>query len=306
MKYDGKVAIVTGGGAGLGRIYCLDFAKRGAKVVVNDMNAKAANAVVDEIKAAGGEAHPDTNSVVDGDKVVGTALEKYGAVHIIINNAGILRDVSFMKQTPEQFDLVLKVHLYGTRNICKAAWKTMVSQKYGRIVNVTSVNGLYGQFGQSNYSAAKMGIVGFSKTLALEGAKKNIKVNVVAPGAGTAMTATVMPKNIVEAWKPDLVAPIVSFLVHEDCPISGEVFESGGGWVAQVKWKRTQGHYFDIDGKFGPEEIKASWDKITDFKDADFPEDTAQDMNPMKNKQLTQIIAKMQAKMKAAKAKAKL
>lgn len=299
MKYDGKVAIVTGAGAGLGKIYAHTLAARGAKVVVNDMNAQAANAVVDEIKAKGGEAVANTNSVVDGEKVVATALETYGTVHIIINNAGILRDVSFMKQTPEQWDLVLKVHLYGTKAICKAAWKTMIAQKYGRIVNVTSVNGLYGQFGQSNYSAAKMGIVGFSKTLALEGAKKNVKCNVVAPGAGTAMTATVMPKNLVEAWSPDLVAPIVNYLSHEDCAPNGEVFESGGGWVAQVKWKRTQGHYFDVDAKFGPEEIKAQWSKITDFEGADFPEDTAQDMNPMKNKQLKQIIAKLQAKAKA-------
>lgn len=310
MNFNDKVAIVTGAGAGLGRLYALTLAGRGAKVLVNDMNATAAHAVVEEIKGAGGVAAADTNSVVDGEKVVATCLATFGTVHIIINNAGILRDVSFSKQSPEQWDLVLKVHLHGTRNMCKAAWKTMSQQKYGRIVNVTSVNGLYGQFGQSNYSAAKMGIVGFSKTLAIEGAKKNIKCNVIAPGAGTAMTATIMPKAMCDAWSPDLVAPIVTFLSHADCPVSGEVFESGGGWVAQVKWKRTQGHYFDVDSKFGPEEIKAQWSKITNFDGADFPEDTAQDKNPMKNKQLKQIIAKIQADAKAAKvakaAKAKL
>jgi multifunctional beta-oxidation protein len=305
MKYDGKVALITGAGAGLGRIYALFFAARGAKVVVNDMNAKMGQSVVDEITKAGGVACLDNNNVVDGDKVVATALKNFGAVHIIVNNAGVLRDVGFAKQTPEQFDLVVKVHLYGTRNICKAAWAGMCAQKYGRIINVTSVNGLYGQFGQSNYSAAKMGITGFSKTLSLEGAKKNIKVNVLAPGAGTAMTATVMPKNIVDAWKPDLVLPIVAFLGHEECPTTGSIFESGGGWVAQVKWLRTQGHYFDVDATFGPEEIKAEWAKITDWKGADFPDDTAQDMNPMNNKQLKQIIAKIGKQAIAAKAAAK-
>lgn len=293
MNYNGKVAVITGAGAGLGRIYAIFFAGRGAKVVVNDMNPKAANAVVAEIKAAGGEATADTNSVVDGDKVIATAVKAYGTVHILVNNAGVLRDVSFSKQTPEQWDLVVKVHLYGTKATVKAAWPIMNKQKYGRIVNVTSVNGLYGQFGQSNYSAAKMGIVGFSKTIALEGAKKNIKCNVIAPGAGTAMTATVMPKNIVEAWKPDLVVPIVAFLSHDECPCTGSIFESGGGWVAQVKWKRTQGHYFDVDAPFGPEQIKADWKKITSWEGSDFPDDTAQDMNPMNNKQLKQIIAKL-------------
>lgn len=301
LRYDDKVAIVTGAGAGLGRIYAIEFAKRGAKVVVNDMNADAANAVVKEITDMGGAAAASICSVVDGDKVVATALEKFGGVHIIVNNAGILRDVSFSKQTAEQFDLVLKVHLYGSRNIIKAAWKTMLDQKYGRIINITSVNGLYGQFGQTNYSAAKAGIAGMSKSLAMEGKKKNIKVNVVAPGAGTAMTATIMPKAMCDAWKPELVAPVVCFLAHEDCPVSGEIFESGGGWIGQVKYQRTQGHYFPLDGSFSVENVKESWDKVTDWKDCDFPEDPKY-ANPMANKQLKQIMEQMQK----SKPKAKL
>lgn len=256
------------------------------------MNPKSANAVVDEITAKGGIAAADTNNVIDGDKVVATCVEKFGTVHIIINNAGVLRDVSFAKQTAEQWDLVVKVHLYGSKAMCKAAWKIMSQQKYGRIINITSVNGLYGQFGQSNYSAAKMGIIGLSKTLAMEGSRKNIKVNVVAPGAGTAMTATVMKKEWVDAWKPEYVAPIVAFLAHEECPCSGSIFESGGGWVAQVKWKRTQGKYFDVGTAFGPEQIKQEWNNITDWTDADFPDDTH--LDPTKNKQLKQIIAGMQ------------
>lgn len=303
LSYDGKVAIVTGGGAGLGRMYAMDLAARGAKVVVNDMNPKSANAVVDEIKALGGEAAADTHSVVEGEKVVASAVAAFGTVHIIVNNAGVLRDVSFAKQTREQWDIVLNVHLGGTMAMCKAAWKIMNTQKYGRIVNVTSVNGLYGQFGQSNYSAAKMGIVGFSKTLAMEGKKNNIKVNVVAPGAGTAMTATVMPKQIVDAWKPEYVSPIVQFLCHESCPKSGSIFESGGGWCAEVKWSRTPGHYFDVDTGFKVEDIAANFDKITSFEGSDFPDDThlASGRNPMLNKQLKQIIAKMQAAGKKSK-----
>jgi NAD(P)-dependent dehydrogenase (short-subunit alcohol dehydrogenase family) len=228
-------------------------------------------------------------------------VKAFGTVHIIVNNAGILRDTSFVKQTPEQWDIVLKVHLYGTRNICKAAWPLMNKQKYGRIVNVTSVNGLYGQFGQSNYSSAKMGLVGFTKTLALEGKKKDIKVNIIAPGAGTAMTATIMPKNICDAWKPELVTPIVAYLTHDECPVTGSIFESGGGWVAQVKLMRTKGHYFDVDATFGPEEVKASWSKINDWTGAEFPDDDAQDPNPLNNRQLKQIIAKIQAKKPTAK-----
>lgn len=263
--------------------------------MVNDMNAEAANKVVEEIKAAGGHAVAETHSVVEGDKIVAACLEALGGLHIIINNAGILRDVSFAKMTFEQWDLVLKVHLYGTMSVCKAAWKTLNEQKYGRIVNVTSVNGLYGAFGQANYSSAKLGIVGLSKTLALEGAKNNIKVNVLAPGAGTAMTATIMPKQFVDAWKPDYVAPILAFLCHEEVPCTGSIFESGGGWVAEVRWKRTQGVYFDLDKPFGPEEIKSQFAKIRATDDMDFPEDTQHDKDPRKNKQLKQIIAKLQA-----------
>jgi NAD(P)-dependent dehydrogenase (short-subunit alcohol dehydrogenase family) len=295
LRYDGKVALVTGAGAGLGRLYALTLAARGAKVMVNDMNAEAAKKVVDEIKAAGGHAVAETHSVVEGDKIVAACLEALGGIHIIVNNAGILRDVSFAKMTFEQWDVVLKVHLYGTMSVCKAAWKTLNEQKYGRIVNVTSVNGLYGAFGQANYSSAKLGIVGLSKTLALEGAKSNIKVNVLAPGAGTAMTATVMPKQFVDAWKPDYVAPILAFLCHEEVPCTGSIFESGGGWVAEVRWKRTQGVYFDLDKPFGPEDIKAQFNKIRATEDMDFPEDTQHDKDPRKNKQLKQIIAKLQA-----------
>jgi len=295
MNYNGKVALITGAGAGIGRLYALTLGQRGAKIVVNDMNKEAADAVVAELKALGAEAGADYNSVVDGEKVVETCVALFGTVHIIVNNAGVLRDVGFHRMTPEQWEIVIKVHLYGTYGICRAAWSHMREQKYGRIVNITSVNGLYGQRGQANYSAAKGGIVGFSKTLAKEGATKNIKVNVVAPGAGTAMTRSVLPAEICDMWKPEFVAPLIGFLCHEECPCTGDIFESGGGFTAQVKWKRTQGVYFDIDKPFGPEEVREKWAQITDWEGSDFPDDEKmkEESDPMANKQIKQIIARM-------------
>ena len=208
------------------------------------MSQEAADGVVAEIKAAGGEAVGNYDDVRNGEKVIATAVEAFGTVHIVVNNAGILRDVSFHRMSPEEFDIVVQVHLYGCFAMCRAAWPLMRDQEYGRIVNITSVNGLYGQFGQANYAAAKSGIVGFSKTLAQEGEKRNIKCNVVAPGAGTAMTATVMPEHMVAAWKPDYVAPIIGYLASEEAECSGSIFEAAGGWFGQVKWMRTQGAFF--------------------------------------------------------------
>ena len=296
IEYDGQVAIVTGAGAGLGRLYAVLLAGRGAKVIVNDMNPEAADGVVAEIKAAGGKATADYHSVVEGDAVVATAVDAYGSVHIIVNNAGILRDTSFQRMKPEEFDIVVQVHLYGTFAICRAAWPIMREQEYGRIVNITSVNGLYGQFGQANYSAAKSGIVGFSKTLAQEGEKRNIKCNVVAPGAGTAMTATVMPEHLVAAWKPDYVAPMIAMLASEDVPCSGSIFEAAGGWFGQVKWMRTQGAFFDItdweNHPFTPEDVRDRFDEITDWTDAVFPDDVkgSGEIEP----QMQQVLATLQ------------
>lgn len=272
LRFDDRVAIITGSGAGLGRAYALLFASRGAKVVVNDFSKDAADKVVAEIKAAGGVAVPNYNSVTDGDKVVATAIENFGRVDIVVNNAGILRDTSFVKMTQDKWNAVLNTHLQGTFAVTHAAWPHMRKQKYGRVILVTSVNGLYGQFGQTNYSSAKSAMVGFGKSLAKEGAKLNIKVNVVAPGAGSAMTATVMPEEMVAKWKPDYVAPTVAFLCHEDVPCTGCVFESGGGWTAQVKFTRSYGHFFDLNKTISPEDVKAKWSAITDFSEATDPE----------------------------------
>ncbi|CAG8692856.1 8255_t:CDS:2, partial [Ambispora leptoticha] len=271
IKFDGKVVIVTGAGAGLGRAYAHLFSRLGASVVVNDVGTKdgrkAADIVVEEIKKLGGKAAANYDSVEDGEKVVATAIKSFGKVDVIVNNAGILRDKSFAKMTDNDWDLVQRVHLRGTYKVTKAAWPYFSKQKYGRIINTCSAVGLYGNFGQANYSTAKLGILGFSNTIALEGAKNNIIVNTIAPNAGTAMTATVWPPEMVEAFKSDYVAPFVAFLASENVPSSGLVFEVGGGWVAQVRWQRAGGVGFPVSKPLQPEDIASNWETITNFDD---------------------------------------
>lgn len=288
LRFDGKVAIVTGAGNGLGRIYALSFAARGAKVVVNDLGGSAngagadtrpAQKVVEEIQAAGGIAVPNYDSVVEGEKIVQTAMDNFGRVDILINNAGILRDTSFAKMTDKDWDLIYQVHLKGTYKVTRAAWDVMRSQRYGRIVNVTSAAGIYGNFGQANYSAMKLGILGLSNTLAREGESRDIHVNTIAPLAGSRMTETVMPANMVEALKPDYVAPLVLYLTHEDTEETGGLFEVGAGWMAKLRWQRAKGQAFDVTtGTVTPEGIAEQFDKITDFEDGDFPDSTTASM----------------------------
>ena len=247
IRFDGKVAIVTGAGNGLGRQYALLLASRGAKVVVNDLggsvkgenqaNAKhAADVVVDEIKAAGGVAVANKDSVEFGDKIVKTAVDAFGTVDIVINNAGILRDVSFQKMSELDWDLIMKVHLKGSFSVSRAAWNIMREKNYGRIVNTGSSAGIFGSFGQVNYSTAKLGLWGFTQSLAKEGAKRNIRVNCIAPLAGTRMTETVMPAEVVSALKPDFVAPFVSWLCSDQCEETGGLYEVGAGFIAKQRW----------------------------------------------------------------------
>jgi len=289
LRYDGKVAIVTGAGNGLGKTYALLLGSRGAKVVVNDLGGstsgegashRAADVVVDEIKKAGGQAVANYDSVEFGEKIVKSALDTWGRVDIIINNAGILRDKSFLKMTQQDWDLIYTVHLKGTYSLCKAAWETMRNQGYGRIVNVASAAGIYGNTGQANYSAAKLGIVGLTNTLAREGASKNIKVNTIAPLAGSRMTATVMPEEMLNALKPEYVAPVVAFLCHESCEDSGGLFEMGAGWVAKLKWARAKGATMPV-GDASPESVKKMWSKVVEFSDPDYPESTQDTFPPV-------------------------
>lgn len=261
--YDGRVVVVTGAGSGLGRSYALEFGRLGAKVVVNDTNAAASAKVVQEIIEEEGEAVANCDSVENGDLIIATALNRFGRIDALINNAGILRDKSFSRMTEADWESVLRVHLLGTFRCTKAAWPYFVRQTCGRVVNITSGSGLYGNFGQANYAAAKMAVVGFSKSVALEGARKNIHVNVVSPLADTQMTKDILPADVRDMFRPALVAPLVAFLAHPDCQVNGEVVEAGGGWMAQVRWQRSGGTVLDPGSTAA--DVDRAWPNVTDF-----------------------------------------
>jgi len=272
LGFDGKVAIITGAGGGLGRQHALLLASRGALVVVNDLGGAvdgsgsdkgAAERVVDEIKALGGDAVADANSVSTpegGKAIVQTAVDAYGTVDIVINNAGILRDKAFHNMEPDLLNPVLDVHLKGAFYVTQPAWQIMREKGYGRIISTSSAAGVFGNFGQTNYGAAKMGLVGFTRVLAVEGARFNIKANAIAPLALTRMTETMMGA-LGDKLDPGLVSPIVTYLAHDECPVSGQVFSVGGGRVAHVFIGETKG-YFNPDLK--PEDLRDHWDVVTD------------------------------------------
>lgn len=275
LRFDGRVVIVTGAGNGLGRSHALDFARRGAKVVVNDLgggihgggaSASVAQGVVDKIRSLGGEAVANTDSVEHGGRIVETAMDAFGAVDVVVNNAGVLRDASFAKMTDDDWDIIYRVHLFGAYSVTKAAWPHMREASYGRVIMTTSVAGVYGNFGQANYAAAKLGLFGLAQTLAIEGASRNILCNTVAPTAGSRLTETVLPKEVTEALKPGYVTPAVVLLSHETCAVSGKLFEVGGGWVSQTRWEQTQGVFFQDD--FSAEDLAVRWDEATNFENA--------------------------------------
>ena len=277
FRFDGKVAVVTGAGGGLGRTHALLFAARGAKVVVNDLGgsflgegagSEPADKVVEEIKALGGEATANYDSVEDGDAIIQTALDKYGRVNIVVNNAGILRDVSFHKMTDEDWDKIFSVHVQGAYAVTKAVWPVMREQQYGRIVMTSSASGIYGNFGQANYAAAKMAVIGLGQTLAIEGRKRNILVNVIAPIAGSRMTETIMPKDLCEKLKPEYVSPLVGYLCSDRCTTNGATFEVGAGCVFRVRWTRSRGAAMAVEQGVTIEDVATSWDKINDMTDA--------------------------------------
>jgi len=272
IRYDGQVAIVTGAGNGLGRSHAIQLAARGAKVVVNDLGgtvdgsgggSTASKAVVAEIEAAGGEAMAHGANVADFEQVqdmVAKTMERWGRVDILVNNAGILRDKSFGKGSLEDFKLVLDVHLMGSVNCTKAVWEIMREQNYGRIVVTTSSSGLYGNFGQANYGSAKMGVIGMMNTLAQEGAKNNVKVNALAPTAGTRMTEGLIPDQAFALMTPETVTPAVLYLVSQDAP-TRVILAAGAGGYAVAKIVETDGIYLD-DADQTPEAIAEHWDAI--------------------------------------------
>jgi NAD(P)-dependent dehydrogenase (short-subunit alcohol dehydrogenase family)/acyl dehydratase len=290
LRFDGRVAIVTGAGGGLGRQHALTLASLGAKVVVNDLggradgqgqSSRAADFVVAEIRDAGGEAVADYHSVEQGEAIVQTALDAFGTVDIVINNAGILRDVSFVKMTEQDWELVLKVHLNGSKSVSHAAWPIMRAKGYGRIVMTTSAAGIYGNFGQANYCAAKLGILGLANCLAEEGRSKNILVNTIAPLAASRLTETVMPADLLELLKPEAVSPLVAWLCHEDCNETKGLFEVGAGYIGKLRWQRSAGHHFHPNRPFDIDQVAKNWQKMTDFSEPYYPTTTTESIMPI-------------------------
>ena len=274
IDFSDRVAIITGAGGGLGRAYALALAERGAKVVVNDLGgdvhgeggtASAAQLVVDEITAAGGQAMVDGHDITDEaavQKMVAGVIDTWGRVDILINNAGILRDKSFAKMDTADFRKVVEVHLMGSVNCTKAVWPHMVEAGYGRILMTTSTSGIYGNFGQANYAAAKSGLVGLMNVLAIEGAKKNIKVNSIAPTAATRMTEDLLPQQVLDIMGPDTIAPGALFMVSEDAPTK-TILGAGAGVFAVSQMVETRGVYLP-EGARTPEVVAERWNEIAD------------------------------------------
>ena len=274
IRFDGKVAIVTGAGGGLGRQHALELARRGAKVVVNDLGGSmdgsgggsdAANKVVEEIKALGGEAIANGSSVTDDAGValmVQHAMDAWGRIDVLVANAGVLRDKTFSKMEIADFEFVLGVHLLGTVKPAKAVWEIMRQQNYGRIVVTTSSTGLHGNFGQSNYGAAKLGVIGFMKTLSVEGQKNNIHVNAICPVAATRMTEGILPPEMMAKLNPAYVTPGVMYLASEEAPMNA-ILVAGAGVFSLARVYETEGVYLG-EGGLSAEEVRDNWAKIGD------------------------------------------
>jgi NAD(P)-dependent dehydrogenase (short-subunit alcohol dehydrogenase family) len=276
IRFDNRVAIVTGAGNGLGRAHALLLASRGAKVVVNDPGGAvdgkggghaAADKVVDEIKKAGGQAVANYDSVADAKaaaNIVKTAVNSFGTVDIVVNNAGVLRDKTFHNMTVEDFDFVVKVHFLGTAYVTRAAWPILRAKAYGRMVVTSSNSGIYGNFGQSNYAGAKLAVVGFMNALRLEGQKYNIMVNALAPVAGTRMTESLMTPEVLEKLRPEYVSPMVAYLCSEQCQRTGEIWSAGAGYFARIEYREAPG--VRIQGRAPTiEDVEGNIDKIADL-----------------------------------------
>jgi NAD(P)-dependent dehydrogenase (short-subunit alcohol dehydrogenase family) len=278
-----RVIVVTGAGGGLGREYALTLAREGASVVVNDLGgardgtgagSAMADHVVTEIKEAGGRAVANYDSVAETEgaqNIIKTALDEFGKIDGVVSNAGILRDGTFHKMTFENWDAVLKVHLYGGYNVIRAAWPHFREQSFGRVVVATSTSGLFGNFGQANYGAAKLGLVGLINTLAQEGAKYNIKTNALAPIAATRMTEDILPPEVLQNLTPEFVAPVVSYLCTEEVPDTGSIFIVGGGKVQRAALFQNEGVTFKSPPSV--DDVAAHWTEIDDLsaaRQADF------------------------------------
>lgn len=290
IRLDEKVVIVTGAGGGLGRAHALLFARHCARVVVNDLggsthgegaSASAADRVVAEIREAGGTAVASHDSVTDGERIVQQALDTFGRVDVLVNNAGILRDKTFHKMEDSDWDQVYRVHVEGAYKLTRAAWPHLREQNAGRVIFTSSTSGIYGNFGQANYGMAKLGLYGLTRTLALEGRKHGILVNAIAPTGGTRMTEGLIPPQVFEQLKPELISPLVVYLGSDRCQDTGGLYEVGGGWVGKVRWERSLGVGFDPRQGMSVEDIAASWDAIGDFEGAVHPQDSLEALQQM-------------------------
>lgn len=269
-EFAGQVAIVAGGGAGIGREYCLGLAREGASVLVAGRGESAAQTAAD-IKAEGLIAQACIADVREGERIFQAAMEAFGKVDILIVNAGILRDRTFLKMNDEEWNEVLDIHLNGTRNCARAVWPHMMERGSGRILLTVTSGVIYGNYGQANYVAAKNGILGLSYTLAIEGARNGIKVNAFAPVATSALTESVFTPELHAALPQAAVAPFALALVHPDCPENGSLIEAGGGWASKVRWQRSGGRRF-AEGERSVANVLAHWDDVARFDErADFP-----------------------------------
>ena len=287
INFENKTVVVTGAGNGLGKAYALEFANRGANVVVNDIGGSVtgdgsenapADVVVEEINSSGGSAVANYDSVATkqgGESIIESALSNFGSVDAVVNNAGILRDKSFAKMEEDDLNAIIDVHLKGTFFVCQRAFIQMKEQGYGRFVNVSSPSGLFGNFGQLNYGAAKMGIVGLTNVLAIEGAKYNIKANVIAPNAATRMTETLFGEDMSKLLTVDNITPLVVYLASEQCEITHEIFSAGGGRFARIGISTDVG-YFNATAK--AEDIFANIDEIRDLSNSIYPTSLADEL----------------------------
>lgn len=290
ISFEGQVALVTGAGNGLGRAYALDLAKRGAKVVVNDLggdpsgqgeNASAAQKVVDEIKAAGGDAaanHDSVSSYDGGFNMVKTAIDNFGRLDVVICNAGILRDTAFHNMSEEDWDKIFAVHIKGSFTVLRAAWPVFRQQAYGRVILTTSSSGIYGQFGQANYGSAKTAMLGLMNVLKQEGVKYNVNVNTIAPVAGTRLTQTVMPQEMVDKLVPEMVVPAVTYMVSKECTDSGLIIEAGAGNFNRAAIVKGPGIRPGMDVLKSAEWCQENWPAITSLEGAEPQWRTGQSM----------------------------
>jgi multifunctional beta-oxidation protein len=276
-SFKGYTVIITGAGNGLGASYARYFAKLGGNVVVNDISSEAAQKVADEVTQLGGKGVAAVFSAEEADKIVKVAVDTFGGVHALINNAGILRDKAFVNMTPELFDSVMNIHVRGSWKMAKAVWPIMHAQNYGRIVNTASPNGIVGAHGQANYGTAKAAIIGFTKALAIEGKKNNIYVNALCPSAGTAMTATIWTQELLDTFKPEYVAPITAYLASEKCHDTSLIVKAFGGLAGVYGWERSFGAAFPNDLPATPDQLLNRWDDVVKWDNRrTFPETGAQ------------------------------